>query len=556
MTRLAELPVLLLDAQATAASPARGALVEIGWARGPGLPAPADVETLVVAPPPGITMPRAVARVTGIGTAEWQRGGAADVAWRRLSAAAESLGIAPAPLVVHYARFEEPHLRALHARHGSGPFPFRLICTHAIARRLLPGLPRRTLRALAGYFGAGVSDLRRAADHVVATALVWRRLVEALDGEGVAALEALDDWLASRPSSAGRAPRTYPLGRERRLALPRGPGVYRMHRAGGAVVYVGKATSLRQRVSSHFQARSGERALEMLSQVREVTCAETATALEAALLETDEIKRLAPPYNRALLAAGRSVLYASPALEDLGPTADAGHGIGPLGSAAPFEALAALRGLLAGDGPTSLAQRASALGLEPRWAPDTACFEEGRARFVAAHGRLARPPDVRRVGARLWRERRALAEAVDAEAAERLRRPAWTADAVLEALEETVLRAAHALRRARWLLRLSEAVLAWAEPGWSARRRVLVIERGRVVESADLDVDAPAPVPPGAGRPLAERRASFDVATFDRLRVLTTELRGIADEAEWIDLRVGAHARLSKRRLGVVLRWV
>jgi DNA polymerase-3 subunit epsilon len=555
-TRLAELPVLLLDAQATAASPARGALVEIGWARGPGLlPGAADVETFVVAPPPGATMPRAVARITGIGAAEWGRGVAPAAAWHRLSAAAGSLGPPPARVVVHYARFEEPHLVALHARHGAGPFPFRLICTHAIARRLLPGLPRRTLRALAGYFGAGVPELRRAADHVVATAFVWRHLVEALEAEGVHDLDGLDDWLAARPAvPAGRGRRVYPLDRDRRLALPRGPGVYRMHRAGGAVVYVGKAASLRQRVGSHFQARGGERALEMLSQVREVTCTETATALEAALLEADEIKRLAPPYNRALLSAGRSVFYATPALDDLREVVDAEHPVGPLGSAAPFTALAALRGLLAVDAPSSLAERARALGLEPRWAPEAACFEEGRARFVATHGRLAGPRDVRHAGARLWRERRA-AEPLDEESAG-LPRPAWTPEAVRGALEETVLRAAHALRRARWLLRLSESTLAWSEPGWNGRRRALAFERGAVASRADLAPDAPAPVPSGAGRPLAERRASFDVAAFDRLRVLTTELRTLAGEAERIELRLGTHARLSPGRLGVVLRWV
>jgi DNA polymerase-3 subunit epsilon len=553
VTRLDEQPVLVLDAQATAASPARGALVEIGWARAPSA-APTDVEAMVVAPPPGATMPRAVARVTGIGMPEWQRGVAPQVAWRRLSSAGASIGAPPQPLVVHYARFEEPHLRALHERHGEGAFPFRLICTHAIARRLLPVLPRRTLRALAGYFGAGVPELRRAADHVVATAFVWRHLAEALAAEGVHDLDGLESWLTARPAARGR--RAFPLAREQRLALPRGPGVYRMHRAGGAVVYVGKATSLRHRVSSHFQARGGERALEMLSQVRDVSCVETRTALEAALLETDEIKRLAPPYNRALRSAGRSLYYASPSLDDLRETVDARHPVGPLGSAAPFESLAVLRTLLAAGEPASLAQRANALGLEPRWAPETGCFEEGRARFLATHGRLPGARDVGRAGARLWRARRAAAEAMDAEDAERRPRPAWTPDAVLGALEETVLRAAHALRRAGWLLRLSESTLAWSEPGWKGRRRALVVESGYVVDRVDLAPGAPAPAPPGAGRPLADRHASFDVAAFDRLRVLTTELRTLADGAEWMELRLGAHARLSGRGLRVALRWV
>jgi hypothetical protein len=56
--------------------------------------------------------------------------------------------------------------------------------------------------------------------------------------------------------------------------------------------------------------------------------------------------------------------------------------------------------------------------------------------------------------------------------------------------------------------------------------------------------------------PPAERRAAFDVATFDRLRVLTTELRRLAAEAPTVELRLGPQARLSRRRLQAVLRWV
>jgi hypothetical protein len=63
-------------------------------------------------------------------------------------------------------------------------------------------------------------------------------------------------------------------------------------------------------------------------------------------------------------------------------------------------------------------------------------------------------------------------------------------------------------------------------------------------------------MPPGHARTPAERRASFDVATFDRLRVLTTELRTVAAQADDVELRLGSHARLSRVRLARVLRWV
>jgi len=564
VTTLRSLPVLVLDAQATAAHPSRGALVEIGWARwsaGEAGDLPAGrVTAVVVAPLVDVELPRAVQRLTGLDTATWRRGASPAVAWDGLRHAVEA--IAPpatrAPAVVHFARFEEPHLRALHERHGTGPFPLQLVCTHAIARRLLPELPRRTLRALAGYLGAAVAPLRRSADHVAATAFVWRHLVALLEArEGVTTLDALGDWL-TRP--ARRAPRRFPLARARRLELPDRPGVYRLLRAGGAVLYVGKATSLRQRVSGHFHARGGERALEMLTQVQEVSFDETPTVLEAALLEADEIKRLVPPYNVALAASGRAVWFATEDLEDLRETPLEDHPLGPLASPAAFEALSALRTALRDARPAALAVRARAVGVDAAWAPAPACFAEGLARLAPALSPRAGAHEVLRLGARRWAERRAATG--DGEAAadrgpenEPRRRPAWDAERVMFALEETVLRAAHAVRRARWLVRLSESTLAWTEPGRDARR-LLVIERGAVTGGADLPPGAPAPVPPGFARTAAERRRSFDVAAFDRLRVLTTELRSLVDGAGDVELRLGPYARLSRKRVRAVLRWV
>jgi DNA polymerase-3 subunit epsilon len=566
---LTDLPVLVLDAQATAARPGRGALLEVGWAcstaRGAGEGPALEVTAPIVARPAAAVLPPAVARLTGLGATEWARGVPPPRVWEDVVGAARGLARPPdpAPAVIHFARFEEPFLRALHERHGTGPFPLDLICTHAIAARLLPELPRRTLRALAGYFGAGVAPLRRSSDHVRATAFVWHHLVALLrEREGVEHLRDLREWLAR---AARRAPRRFPLPRERRLELPDRPGVYRLRRRGGAVLYVGKAASLRRRVSGHFHARAGqgERALEMLTQVREVSWSETATALEAALLEADEIKRLAPPYNVALAAEGRPVLFATRDLRGLKAGADLEHVVGPLVLAAPIEGLQALRDALALRDPAAASPflRSRSVGVDPRYAPGPECFAEGLAGFVRDHGLLPSPRDFLRLGARLWAARAAATagrpepEDPAKEGPPPPRRPAWTGDRVQEALEETVLRAAHGVRRGRWLLWLSECSLAWAERE-GGERRLLVLLGGAVAERADLPPGAAVPAPPGCAHAPADRRAVFDLATFDRLRVLTTELRGLAAGAASVDLRVGRHARLSRDRLRAVLRWV
>jgi DNA polymerase-3 subunit epsilon len=109
------------------------------------------------------------------------------------------------------------------------------------------------------------------------------------------------------------------------------------------VLYVGKASSLHRRVNSYFQRRrhqKPERTLELLTQVQRMEVTVTATPLEAALLEVEEIKRLAPPYNSALREHGSSTWFATPTLDSLEPSPDDDHCLGPFHSKEPPSQLA------------------------------------------------------------------------------------------------------------------------------------------------------------------------------------------------------------------------
>jgi excinuclease ABC subunit C len=80
--------------------------------------------------------------------------------------------------------------------------------------------------------------------------------------------------------------------------LPDAPGVYRMLDAKGDVLYVGKAKSLKKRVSSY--SKSGghtDRIARMISETVEMLFVTTASETEALLLESNLIKRLKPRYN-------------------------------------------------------------------------------------------------------------------------------------------------------------------------------------------------------------------------------------------------------------------
>ncbi|MER8769173.1 excinuclease ABC subunit UvrC [Mesorhizobium sp. M0815] len=80
--------------------------------------------------------------------------------------------------------------------------------------------------------------------------------------------------------------------------LPNAPGVYRMMNAAGDVLYVGKARSLKKRVTNYAQGRFHTSRIGRM--VRETSTMEfvvTRTEIEALLLEANLIKRLRPRFN-------------------------------------------------------------------------------------------------------------------------------------------------------------------------------------------------------------------------------------------------------------------
>ena len=554
---LSQLEVLVVDCQATAAAP-RGHLLEIGWARVVRTTITQPHASLIVLPA-GERIPRAVARITGISEHMLRDAVERHIAWQALSGQAASFTQQPAPTVIHFARFEQPFLRTL----ATGAFPLDVVCTRDIARRLLPNLPRCGLRALAGYFGRAVGALRRSAEHVEATAFVWQELVHLLERDGVSTWSALHDWLAAPVTPARCRRRVWPMPRDVRLAVPHAPGIYRMLRRDGSVLYVGKAASLHHRVNSYFQKQHSvhERLLEMLSQARAISFQVTPTPLEAALLEPDEIKRHRPPYNIALTTQDRALWFTSPDLSGRRHQPSRHCPLGPFASAETLDQF----GAFARAHRAALTSSSRGPSTALRAGPNDSTFTAGYGRLCATHPELSRadlPAHAKllRLGTRLWREGRRDRDPnednVEDDSGETARGSiVWTPEFVQLSLEWLALRAALALRRAIWLMRLFDSSVVWREPV-DGGARLMVIENGEVVSSRTAGAQATPPVPPGYRRPVAARREAFTLASFDRLRVLTTELKRLSAAGAPVALRLGAGPALDESRLASALWWV
>jgi excinuclease ABC subunit C len=93
--------------------------------------------------------------------------------------------------------------------------------------------------------------------------------------------------------------------------FPDAPGVYIMKDASGRIIYVGKAISLRKRLSSYFRASAdhGPKTRALVAKIASIDILLVSTEKEALLLEESLIKQHRPRYNIVLRDDKRSLLF-------------------------------------------------------------------------------------------------------------------------------------------------------------------------------------------------------------------------------------------------------
>jgi DNA polymerase-3 subunit epsilon len=564
---------LFIDCQATSPNPHNSHLLEIGWARSDQL-APkhsgrGSCEVHFVQVPDDAVIPARVTKVTGIRNEDVASGLFRREIWEKLlkitRATARRNRMKRCPAIIHFARFERPFLEALHQEHDPGmEFPFDILCTHEIARRLYPELPRRGIKALAGYFGYRSGENRRSHDHILATACIWDNLRAALARDhAITTYAGLKQWLEQTPARKFLS-RGYPMKDRYRRHLPDAPGVYCMCRSDKDILYIGKARSLKKRVNSYFKKRGhhAEHILEMLTQARRIEVIETGSGLEAALLESDQIKQHRPPYNIALRTRERVIMYCDSTYMEFSKKPSQRFRIGPLTSRDPLYRLALLKPLVNMAGSAinqnivqELLMRSGSCD------PESAEVDKGVELFIARHlDVLSQVPTgyaLYRLGQRLWLFRGDTIDMDESDEPVEDALTAWSPEHVARALENVLVRSMHAMRRARLCVLLAESSIAWQErQGNQSTYHFIVLEGGAVVERGTISRKKQLPVPPGYKKAFLERQQAFDVATIDRMRVLITELRRLVNAGFWVQVRLRPRALLDNEKLERIFTWV
>lgn len=161
-----------------------------------------------------------------------------------------------------------------------------VFCTCKTSRKVFPGLPSYSLRALCDYFKIN----RRAANRALSDAedcLAVMKKIEAL--QDIATMrEELDHLIPAQ------------LEKFNFDDYPETPGLYFMYDKDNALLYVGKSKNIRGRLKQHFKQFHGMQKEEALkSRVSKVDFLECYHDLPTSLLELHFIKTQRPFYNRA-----------------------------------------------------------------------------------------------------------------------------------------------------------------------------------------------------------------------------------------------------------------
>jgi hypothetical protein len=284
------------------------------------------------------------------------------------------------------------------------------------------------------------------------------------------------------------------------------------------------------------------------------------------MLESDEIKRLSPPYNVALRKAERAVWFCSKDLREFSLRPTKNCRIGPLVSQDPVKRLAAIGELVQAKGTADVNEEMLmfGLGIPEGYAPDIQCVKKGLAMFLQEHKRILSSKPVERtlteLGRKIWLQRKAEKEMEAEESEEFILKsveiPVWTPGSVCHLIESNVARGAYEIRRARWLVLLSESSLSWQEKdAKGASKFLLVFERGQVLYGRQIDTEV-LPVPPGYQMTHEERQRSFDLMTVDRMRVVTTEIRNMIANNAYVMLRLSPTNFLDNTAIAKVFKWV
>ncbi len=162
------------------------------------------------------------------------------------------------------------------------------LCTVRLSRKLLPKRISYSLGHLCASLGIEIVGRHRAEGDAVATAELFDLLLRLKTDHPQYKNVGVDEIMVRRIDKI----KEYILKK-----LPEECGVYYFRNKTGEIIYIGKSTNMYNRAMSHFNT-SDKKGKKMLNDLYNVDFTLTGSELIALLLESEEIKKHKPQYNR------------------------------------------------------------------------------------------------------------------------------------------------------------------------------------------------------------------------------------------------------------------
>jgi DNA polymerase-3 subunit epsilon len=197
--------------------------------------------------------------------------------------------------VAHNARFDYSFIRQEFKSLG---YDFRrnIIDTVTLGRKLIPGHRSYSLGNICRDLGISINGRHRAAGDALATVRLFELLI------------AKDKEFRGKPSFLLKNTRLSKLNPKLDISkidlIPDSPGVYYFYNENRDLIYVGKSRNLQQRIKTHLSNNTTNRSMEMRDSIADIDWEATGSELIALLMESAEIKKNKPLYNRAQRRTG------------------------------------------------------------------------------------------------------------------------------------------------------------------------------------------------------------------------------------------------------------
>ncbi|HTB30954.1 MAG TPA: exonuclease domain-containing protein [Bacteroidia bacterium] len=166
------------------------------------------------------------------------------------------------------------------------------LCTVRLSRKLIPGRISYSLGHLCASLNIPIEGRHRAEGDAVATAQLFDLLLRLKAAHPQFKNMGVDEIMGRRIDKI----KEYILKK-----LPEECGVYYFLDKEGKIIYIGKSNNMYQRAQSHFNSKESK-SKKMLNDLYDVNFQLTGSELIALLVESEEIKKHRPYYNRARVA--------------------------------------------------------------------------------------------------------------------------------------------------------------------------------------------------------------------------------------------------------------